>query len=92
MSKIFVGAAVVAAMVLGSTGAMAKGKSKRAKVQVTEESSSNYGYEFPDDPLAALGADGTGPIIKVRRIGVRMTLIRPRAHFIPEMVKSVENL
>jgi hypothetical protein len=91
MNKFVMGAALVAAVLLGSSSAMAKPKGKRAKVQATEESS-GYGYDFPDDPMSALGAESIGPVIKVRKNSVRMTLIRPRAHFVPEMLKSVEQI
>ncbi len=51
-----------------------------------------YGYEFSDDPLAAGGFGPNGATIKVRPKAARTTLIRPRTHFIPEMLKSVENI
>ena len=51
-----------------------------------------YGYEFSDDPLAAGGFGPNDATIRVRRGPVRTTLIRPRTSFVPEMLKSVENL
>jgi len=51
-----------------------------------------YGYEFSDDPLAAGGFGPNDATIRVRPGPVRMTLIRPRTSFVPEMLKSVENL
>ncbi len=51
-----------------------------------------YGYEFSDDPLAAGGFGPNDATIKVRPKAARTTLIRPRTHFIPEMLKSVENI
>jgi hypothetical protein len=51
-----------------------------------------YGYEFDDDPLAAGGFGPSDATIKVRPKAARTTLIRPRTHFIPEMLKSVENI
>jgi hypothetical protein len=51
-----------------------------------------YGYEFDDDPLAAGGFGPNDATIKVRPKAARTTLIRPRTHFIPEMLKSVENI
>jgi hypothetical protein len=53
----------------------------------------DYGYKFEDDPLSAGG--GFGPsdaTIRVRPGPVRTTLIRPRTSFVPEMLKSVENI
>ena len=58
----------------------------------TEDTAEGYGYTFEDDPLAAGGfgpGDGT---IKIRPAAARTTLIRPRTSFVPEMLKSVENL
>jgi hypothetical protein len=51
-----------------------------------------YGYEFTDDPLNAGGFGPNDATIRVRPGPVRTTLIRPRTSFVPEMLKSVENL
>jgi hypothetical protein len=51
-----------------------------------------YGYEFSDDPLSAGGFGPNDATIRVRPGPVRTTLIRPRTSFVPEMLKSVENL
>lgn len=51
-----------------------------------------YGYEFTDDPLSAGGFSPNDATLKVRPGPVRTTLIRPRISFVPEMLKSVENL
>ena len=51
-----------------------------------------YGYDFKDDPLAAGGFGPNDATIRVRPGPVRQTLIRPRTSFVPEMLKSVENL
>ena len=53
---------------------------------------SGYGYEFTDDPLNAGGFGRNDATIRVRPGPVRTTLIRPRTSFVPEMLKSVENL
>ena len=52
----------------------------------------DYGYEFEDDPLSAGGFGPTDATIRVRPGPVRTTLIRPRTSFVPEMLKSVENI
>lgn len=52
----------------------------------------DYGYEFKDD---ILNAGNTGPMtaqIRVRQTGRRELLLRPRVHFVAEMLKSVENM
>jgi hypothetical protein len=52
----------------------------------------DYGYKFEDDPLSAGGFGPADATIRVRPGPVRTTLIRPRTSFVPEMLKSVENL
>ena len=51
-----------------------------------------YGYEFSDDPLNAGGFGPNDATIKVSPRAARTTLIRPRTTFVPEMLKSVENI
>lgn len=51
-----------------------------------------YGYEFTDDPLSAGGFGPNDSTIRVRAKAQRTTLIRPRTSFVPEMLKSVEDL
>jgi hypothetical protein len=58
----------------------------------SSEESGGYGYEFSDDPLNAGGFGPNDATIRVRPGPVRTTLIRPRTSFVPEMLKSVENL
>ncbi|MDP9149496.1 MAG: hypothetical protein M3O36_06095 [Myxococcota bacterium] len=54
--------------------------------------SGDYGYKFDDDPLSAGGFGPADATIRVRPGPVRTTLIRPRTSFVPEMLKSVENI
>ncbi|MCL2776952.1 MAG: hypothetical protein FWD73_03035 [Polyangiaceae bacterium] len=61
-------------------------------VKTTGGNDKDYGYEFSDDPLAAGGFGPNDATIRVRPGPVRTTLIRPRTSFVPEMLKSVENL
>ena len=49
-------------------------------------------YSFDDDPLNAGGFGPNDATIRVRARAARTTLIRPRTSFVPEMLKSVENL
>ena len=58
----------------------------------SSDESGGYGYEFSDDPLNAGGFGPNDATIRVRPGPVRTTLIRPRTSFVPEMLKSVENL
>jgi hypothetical protein len=52
----------------------------------------DYGYKFEDDPLSAGGFGPADATIRVRPGPVRTTLTRPRTSFVPEMLKSVENI
>jgi hypothetical protein len=64
-----------------------------AAAQVKESKSDDgYGYQFDDDPLNAGGFGPNDATIRVRAKAARTTLIRPRISFVPEMLKSVENL
>jgi hypothetical protein len=72
----------------GGGGAQAGGKAGGAAPGGKE----GYGYEFTDDPLNAGGFGPNDATICVRPGPVRTTLIRPRTSFVPEMLKSVENL
>jgi hypothetical protein len=49
-------------------------------------------YEFTDDDLIGDTLGTTGAQINVRPPAARVTLIRPRASFVPEMLKSVEHM
>ena len=51
-----------------------------------------YGYVFGDDILSADSKAATGPRIIVLKFGRRDRLLRPRVHFVTEMLKSVENM
>ncbi len=62
-----------------------------AQIQETK-SDDGYGYSFDDDPLNAGGFGPNDATIRVRKAAARTTLIRPRITFVPEMLKSVENL
>jgi hypothetical protein len=49
-------------------------------------------YDFEDDLVTGDLVRPDGELLNVRRRGDRRSLIRIREHFIPEMLKSVENL
>jgi hypothetical protein len=94
MKHILVG--VVMALVLTSASAsfaqQPGGGAAAAKATGGGGKDEGYGYEFSDDPLAAGGFGPNDATIRVRPGPVRTTLIRPRTSFVPEMLKSVENL
>ena len=49
-------------------------------------------YDFEDDLVTGDLVRPDGEMLNARRRGTRSSLIRIREHFIPEMLKSVENL
>jgi hypothetical protein len=63
-----------------------------AQAANTTDTDDGYGYEFDDDPLNAGGFGPNDATIRVRAKAARTTLIRPRTSFVPEMLKSVENI
>lgn len=56
------------------------------------QSTSGYSYDFPDDPLDAGGFGPNDARIPVHQRRWRVTLIRSRTDFIPELLKAVESL
>ncbi len=78
---------VAVGVVLISTSAFAQDSDSKS-----DGDGEGYGYEFADDPLSAGGFGPNDATIRVRPGPVRRTLIRPRTSFVPEMLKSVENL
>ena len=52
----------------------------------------NYGYIFTDDALKADTLGSATAQIRVIPMGRRDRLLRPRVHFVAEMLKSVEAL
>jgi hypothetical protein len=63
-----------------------------AQAEAPAAGGEGYGYTFDDDPLNAGGFGPNDATIRVRAKAARTTLIRPRTSFVPEMLKSVENL
>ena len=91
LRKWSAGFAAVVGVLLVSSFALAQGKAD-AKAGAGKKDDGGYGYEFSDDPLNAGGFGPNDATIRVRPGPVRTTLIRPRTTFVPEMLKSVENL
>ena len=87
--RIVIGLAALSVMLVSSLASAQGAKKADAKEKKDE---SGYGYEFSDDPLSAGGFGPNDATIRVRPGAVRTTLIRPRTSFVPEMLKSVENL
>jgi hypothetical protein len=87
---------VVAASILVSAPSFAQdaagGGGAAASTTGGSSGTGDYGYKFEDDPLSAGGFGPADATIRVRPGPVRTTLIRPRTSFVPEMLKSVENI
>jgi hypothetical protein len=84
-------AAAKAAAVRSPNEPAKEAESNRARPR-TADTEEGYAYDFSDDLLNGAGVDMHAALIKIRKRGVLRTLIRPRLHFVPELLKSVENL
>jgi hypothetical protein len=89
-NKWFLGGLVAAALLALSTSSRAQDNG--GVTTTASGGSGDYGYKFEDDPLSAGGFGPADATIRVRPGPVRTTLIRPRTSFVPEMLKSVENI
>jgi hypothetical protein len=58
----------------------------------TPERGGDYGYIFEDDPMQAGAMTPDDPLLRVLAHPLKQTLIRPRTAFVPELLKTVENL
>lgn len=85
----FAALALGAATLVLSPSVFAQAGGAAAKEAKSDE---GYGYTFEDDPLNAGGFGPNDATIRVRPRAARTTLIRPRTSFVPEMLKSVENI
>lgn len=83
------GVASAVAVALTLAAGVASAQEKEISESKTDD---GYGYSFDDDPLNAGGFGPNDATIRVRARAARTTLIRPRTSFVPEMLKSVENL
>ena len=77
---------VLFAMVLGASVLLA------APVLAQDGGGDTTTYDFEDDLVTGDLVRPDGEMLNVRRRGSRASLIRIREHFIPEMLKSVEDL
>jgi hypothetical protein len=88
-----VGWLCAAAVVALTPAARAGDRNTSAKdVKTTSSSNGDYGYIFDVDPMQAGAMTPDDPILRVVTHGVRQTLIRPRTQFVPELLKTVENM
>lgn len=63
-----------------------------APVATHAQDSGSTSYDFEDDLVQGDLVRPDGENLMVRRKGARESLIKIREHFIPELLKSVENL
>ena len=85
---VFVG---LVGMFAGS-GAQAQEKSGEPAPAAAAPDKSATSYDFEDDLVQGDLVRPDGELLSVRRRGNRESLIQIREHFIPEMLKSVEDL
>jgi hypothetical protein len=94
MKKIFIAVAVVGLSALMGTLMNSVLMSSVASAQDRGGGGNEAAttYDFEDDLVTGDLVRPDGELLNVRRRGRRASLIRVREHFIPEMLKSVENL
>lgn len=63
-----------------------------APAAFAQDAAAETTYDFEDDLVSGDLVRPDGEMLNVRRRGRRSSLIQVREHFIPEMLKSVENL
>jgi hypothetical protein len=90
--KLLLSGFVAGAFLLLTAESYAQDAAPAAGGAAATSGTGDYGYKFEDDPLAAGGFGPSDATIRVRPGPVRTTLIRPRTSFVPEMLKSVENI
>jgi len=83
---------LVLAIAVGAAAFAVTSTALAQQVETNDTGREGYGYTFSDDPLNAGGFGPNDATIRVRPRAARTTLIRPRTSFVPEMLKSVENI
>jgi hypothetical protein len=78
--------------VLASSGAEAQEKGGEPAPAAAGPDKGATSYDFEDDLVQGDLVRPDGELLSVRRRGNRASLIQIREHFIPEMLKSVEDL
>jgi hypothetical protein len=84
--SVFVGMAIV------SSAAEAQEDTAEAPAAAPASTAGATAYDFDDDLVQGDLVRPDGELLSVRRRGNRASLIQIREHFIPEMLKSVEDL
>ncbi len=63
-----------------------------AEAQSNADENSGYSYHFDDDLMVGDTFDSPPPLLKMGHRIHRIPLLRPRASFVADMLKSVETL
>lgn len=79
-------------MGIGVAAGPAGAEEAQEKAEAAGKKSDHYSYVFSDDLLDAPGLASNTAQITVLKLGRRDRLLRPRVHFVPEMLKSVESM
>jgi hypothetical protein len=77
---------------LAMTSTLGAGAQDDAKSAAGAAPASTTTYDFEDDLVTGDLVRPDGELLSVRRRGNRASLIQIREHFIPEMLKSIEDL
>ncbi|MEM7607126.1 MAG: hypothetical protein AAF411_17370 [Myxococcota bacterium] len=79
-------------LALRSFAVLALGLAMSVSPASAQEPPGETTYDFDDDLVSGDLVRPDGELLNVRRRGRRSSLIRIREHFVPEMLKSVEDL
>ena len=78
--------------VVGFVGVSLMGVASTPSMAIAQDPAGETTYDFDDDLVSGDLVRPDGEMLNVRRRGRRSSLIRIREHFVPEMLKSVEDL
>jgi hypothetical protein len=87
MRKLACGALLACALV-----ALAGQASAQESTYVEKKTSEGQDVRFKDDPVGAIANDPIGAQLSSWHPPKRFDLMRPRLTFVPQMLKSVENM
>ncbi len=90
MKKLMILACLLVVASLGGVASAQDAPAAAAPAPAGKEATTTY--DFDDDLVTGDLVRPDGENLVVRRRGQRASLIQIREHFIPEMLKSVENL
>jgi len=91
MKKVMFYAMFVGLMAAGSSASAQEGAGEPQAAD-SKAGGGTTSYDFEDDLVQGDLVRPDGELLSVRRRGNRASLIQIREHFIPEMLKSVEDL